>query len=535
MSAIDCGPGDDRRDRRRGRDGRGASRRRSASTWTRSPTRSVLPDGKRIYPPMLFGEPIDEIACTLIDTQNPAGQPIPSVDRPARVAASRTRQGDRLRLWRERGRGVNERARQPVLRASSRCRAGPSSDEYSPFRYEFVPAGGRGGDVRLGRLGVRRRPCATAGSSWSTRSTPLATSPYSRSTAASTGAFLYLPATAETVIAQPGFGVLLAYNPGLVGATDIPDAWRSRFPATLEVTSNWAALVKLGAPEPLVAAAQRLDALRMAGEDGLVWTPQFRDIESLHEMMAAGRRARRDRLLLLEPARAAGRRDDPGGGGRRRLPDARRGRLRASAGRRELEDPEPARLPASGRRMTAANTRRPSEGGMFARELSRAVAQRGRLDPVYQALSDHWTLDPAAAVPGVVGGRPRPRRPRTHRADLPHRLPGLRSAAGQPRGDRRGHARAAPDPGHVRGRRSTRCSTPSTPSCGSLDRDVALSESEDRDAAAARRRPAAARGAADGGQRGARVPGRDPAREVHPPRDRRRRGRGDPAAAAAKR
>ena len=29
---------------------------------------------------------------------------------------------------------------------------------------------------------------------------------------------------------------------------------------------------------------------------------------------------------------------------------------------------------------------------MFARELSRAVAQRGRLDVVYQALSDHWTL-----------------------------------------------------------------------------------------------------------------------------------------------
>ena len=96
---------------------------------------------------------------------------------------------------------------------------------------------------------------------------------------------LYLPATAETVVARPGFAVLLAYNPGLVGATDIPDAWRSRFPATLEVTSNWAALVKLGAPELLVAAAARLDQLRMAGEDGLVWTPQFRDLESLHEMM----------------------------------------------------------------------------------------------------------------------------------------------------------------------------------------------------------------------------------------------------------
>jgi hypothetical protein len=30
--------------------------------------------------------------------------------------------------------------------------------------------------------------------------------------------------------------------------------------------------------------------------------------------------------------------------------------------------------------------------GLFARQLRRAAAQRGRLDPVYQQLSDHWTL-----------------------------------------------------------------------------------------------------------------------------------------------
>ena len=95
---------------------------------------------------------------------------------------------------------------------------------------------------------------------------------------------LYLPATAETVTAVPGFGVILAYNPGLVGATDIPDAWHSRFPATLEVTSNWAALAQLGAPVPLVSEAMRLDRQRIAGEDGLGWTPQFRDIESLWRM-----------------------------------------------------------------------------------------------------------------------------------------------------------------------------------------------------------------------------------------------------------
>lgn len=35
---------------------------------------------------------------------------------------------------------------------------------------------------------------------------------------------------------------------------------------------------------------------------------------------------------------------------------------------------------------------RQSEGALFAQQLARAVQQRGRLDPVYQALSDHWTL-----------------------------------------------------------------------------------------------------------------------------------------------
>ena len=95
---------------------------------------------------------------------------------------------------------------------------------------------------------------------------------------------LYLAATGESVVAQPGFAVLLAYNPGLVGATDIPEAWHSRFPATLEVTSNWAALARLGAPTALVTEAMRLDRQRIAGEDGLGWTPQFRDVESLWRM-----------------------------------------------------------------------------------------------------------------------------------------------------------------------------------------------------------------------------------------------------------
>jgi len=106
---------------------------------------------------------------------------------------------------------------------------------------------------------------------------------------------LYIPATGETVVAKPGFAVLISYNPGLVGAEDIPDAWRSRFPATIEVTTNWGAMRRMGFPVALVAAASKLDRERrgiaQAGQSidsnvtGLTWTPQFRDIESLVDMM----------------------------------------------------------------------------------------------------------------------------------------------------------------------------------------------------------------------------------------------------------
>jgi hypothetical protein len=58
------------------------------------------------------------------------------------------------------------------------------------------------------------------------------------------------------------------------------------------VTSNWPALVKLGAGEQLVKAAMALDAKRFDPETGLVWTPQFRDIEALcHMIELVGERA----------------------------------------------------------------------------------------------------------------------------------------------------------------------------------------------------------------------------------------------------
>ena len=90
----------------------------------------------------------------------------------------------------------------------------------------------------------------------------------------------------------------MSYNPGLISSsTDIPQAWRSRFPATFDVRSNWGALLALGAPPPLVAAARDLDDKRVAGDGGLLWTPQFREIQGLVDMM--GRCGERIGLALF--------------------------------------------------------------------------------------------------------------------------------------------------------------------------------------------------------------------------------------------
>jgi hypothetical protein len=243
----------------------------------------VLPGGKRIYPPLLHGEPVDQLACSLLDMDDPAGSTFLRLIGPPGAGKSQVARAIAHRLWTGRGRTVSERHGVPFY-GFVEMQPGPSSDEYF-FRYDYVPVAGAGGQVAL----VDSAFVEAMREGWVVMIDEVNTARdvCLRSINATLDGrlALYLAATGETVTAQPGFAVLLAYNPGLVGATDIPDAWHSRFPATLEVTSNWAALAQLGAPQSLVAEAMRLDRQRTAGEDGLTWTPQFRDIEALWRMI----------------------------------------------------------------------------------------------------------------------------------------------------------------------------------------------------------------------------------------------------------
>ena len=143
------------------------------------------------------------------------------------------------RLWTERGRAVEDRRGAPFY-GFVEMQPGPSSDEFF-FRHEWVP--GRRRAAARSRSWTRRS-CRRMREGWVVMIDEVNTARdvclLSINATLDGRLALYLSATGETVIARPGFAVILAYNPGLVGATDIPDAWHSRFPATLEVTSHWA-------------------------------------------------------------------------------------------------------------------------------------------------------------------------------------------------------------------------------------------------------------------------------------------------------
>ena len=349
----------------------------------------VLPDGKRIYPPSLHGAPVDELALALLDMHDPAASSFLRLIGPPGAGKSQIARAIAYRLWTGRGREVSQRHGVPFY-GFVELQPGPSSDEFF-FRYDYVPVAGSGGQVAL----VDSAFVQAMREGWVVMIDEVNTARdvalLSINATLDGRLSLYLAATGETVIAQPGFAVLLAYNPGLVGATDIPDAWHSRFPATLEVTSNWAALV---AARRAGAARRRGDAARSPADRRRGRTVMDAAVPRHRIAVAderAGRRAGRARVLRLQPPRAgqAGKiQDAEAAAACRMLDQSGYGRLRVSRVKRTAE---PARLPAGGDLMTPAGTTSAARPAVFVQQLHRAAAQRGRLDPVYQDLSDHWT------------------------------------------------------------------------------------------------------------------------------------------------
>ena len=149
-------------------------RRSDASSSTRWPIRSLLPDGKRIYPPRLHGQPIDELACALLDMEQPGRVDVPAPHRPAGLGQEPDRPRDRLPAVARPRPDVEDRhgapfygfveiSRRPVQRrvpVPPRVRPRRRGRRHRPARRLGVRAGdarGLGGDDRRGQHDPRRR------------------------------------------------------------------------------------------------------------------------------------------------------------------------------------------------------------------------------------------------------------------------------------------------------------------------------------------------------------------------------------------
>lgn len=243
-------------------------------------------DGTRtIHMPLLMGVPVHELACSLLDFKRPSRSKYLRLIGPPGTGKSQIGRAIALHAWLARGREIEQRDSAPFY-GYGEMGGGPSSDEYT-FKYEFCPTADDAGNVRL----IDSMFVQAMLEGWIVMidepNTIRDVALLSLNAVFDGRLSLYLPALGKNVIAQPGFACLLAYNPGQTSAvSDLPDAWYSRFPGAIEVCSNWPGLVKAGAPERLVAAARDLDRRRLRGDDGLVWTPQYREIESLWDMMS---------------------------------------------------------------------------------------------------------------------------------------------------------------------------------------------------------------------------------------------------------
>ena len=172
----------------------------------------MLPDGKRIYPPRLHGEPIDELACALIDTDRPAESTFLRLIGPPGSGKSQIARAIAHRLWRERGQEVEDRQGVPFY-GFVEITGGPSSDEYL-FRHEFVPAAEDAGTVRL----VDSAFVQAMREGWVVMIDEVNTirdvALLSINSCLDGRLYLYLPATGETVIAQARVRVPARLQPG---------------------------------------------------------------------------------------------------------------------------------------------------------------------------------------------------------------------------------------------------------------------------------------------------------------------------------
>jgi hypothetical protein len=86
-----------------------------------------------------------------------------------------------------------------------------------------------------------------------------------------------------TVKAKPGFFVIAATNPNAPGVR-LSEALLSRFTVQVEMTTDWGLARKLGAPTPIVTAAQNLAKKQQSSE--VSWAPQMRELLAFRDLTA---------------------------------------------------------------------------------------------------------------------------------------------------------------------------------------------------------------------------------------------------------
>ena len=290
----------------------------------------VLPDGRRIYPPRLHGQPIDELACALLDMDDPARSTFLRLIGPPGAGKSQIARAIAHRLWTGRGRAVEERHGSPFY-GFVELQPGPSSDEYF-FRYDYVPLAGAGGQVTL----VDSAFVQAMREGWVVMIDEVNTARdvclLSINATLDGRLCLYLAATGETVRAQPGLRGPARLQPG--------PGRRDRHPRRLAL-----ALPRHARGQLQLAGAGRARRARGAGRRGDAPGPPAdrrrgrADVDAAvprHRGAVADDRADRRApgagVLRLQPARAGPGRQAPGRRGGRRVPDARPGRLRAPEG-----------------------------------------------------------------------------------------------------------------------------------------------------------------------------------------------------------